>query len=132
MEKRGISPLIATLLLVGLTIVLATGIGIWSQGITKSEMDGTELSPIIVDFDVEISSADECEEGYHCYGILITNNENFGVNYLVITSTSEGTETESPEDYYVEPFQSKLFTISYDENLGKEEVRTRVDAVSLN
>ncbi len=132
MEKRGISPLIATLFLVGLTIALATGIGIWSQGITKTKMEGTELSPITVDFDVEISSAGECYEEYHCYGILITNNENFGVNYLVITSTNEGIESESPEDYYVGPFQSKLFTVSYDKGLGKEDVKTSVDAVSLN
>ena len=132
MNKKGISPLIATLILVGLTVSLSVGIGIWSQGITKSKMEGTALSPIIVDFDVEISNVDECETGYHCYVLLITNNENFGVNYLVITTTSEGTETESPEDYYVEAFQSKSFTVSYDENLGKEEVRTRVDVVSLN
>ncbi len=44
LNKRGISPLIATVLIIGFTVALAAVILIWGQGFTKSMQQGAEES----------------------------------------------------------------------------------------
>ena len=47
MDKRGISPLIATVLIIGFTVSLAAIILIWGQGLQKGMTDNVEMSACI-------------------------------------------------------------------------------------
>tara|TARA_Y100000310_G_C20621944_1_gene783833 strand:+ start:514 stop:921 length:408 start_codon:yes stop_codon:yes gene_type:complete len=135
MNKKGISPLIATILLVGLTVVLAVGVLNWTRSTTEGLQENVDLSqPVEVSFDAEFRGTENCEQSddTYCYELLITNNENFDVNYLITTITSQGIEIEDIDDYSLGSYESKLFTVYYDQSLGNENVEAKVDVASLN
>ena len=67
MYKRGISPLIITVILVGFVVVMASFIFMWSSGLTKSEMNKQNFNFILYDYGVEYSPF---EEDYPCDDIV--------------------------------------------------------------
>ena len=122
-------------MLVGLTVFLAVGIFTWTKDTTKDLEEGVDFSqPIEADFDVEFRGVENCEESEetYCYEILITNNVNFNVDYLITTITDLGIEVESPEEYSLGAYESKVFSVYYSKNLGNQNVGAKVDVASLN
>lgn len=80
MEKRGISPLIATVLILGFTVALAAIIMTWGTGFTKKIQEQTEETSSIqitcatdVVFDIK-SACEAATDGE--YKITIANNGN--------------------------------------------------------
>jgi flagellin-like protein len=57
MEKRGISPIIATVILVVITIALAVGVALWMSGIIGGAGRGEQLG-ILPDSNMTLSSSD--------------------------------------------------------------------------
>lgn len=133
MEKKGISPLVAIILIVGFVIILSVMIFSYGTVILDKVMKDAEKSPSIVDFDVEWIDLNtgciESEDNY-CYALLITNNEDFIVNYIIITISSEGVDVNGPEDYETLSYESKRFNIYYDKKLG-EDIEVKVRAVIM-
>lgn len=135
MNKKGISPLIATILIIGLTIIISIVIFTWTRSTVENLQDNVDLSqPVEVSFDAEFKGTDGCSESEedYCYEILITNNENFGVNYLITTITPTGLEIENPTDYSLNAYESEIFEIYYSRDLGNDNVEAKVDVASLN
>ena len=63
LKKRGISPLIATILIIGFTVALAAVIMTWGQSFTKSITEGTEASTeeqLVCAQDVTFDISDAC------------------------------------------------------------------------
>ncbi len=131
MEKRGISPLVISVLLIGFSFVLFITFFAWSSTLTQDSMNDIDFSPNIYDFDVEWSEEtyNDCEESAdeYCYVLLVTNNEGFDVEYRVITRSSLGSEVD--EGYSLEAYESDLFVVRYVRSLGKE-VNAVVEAMS--
>ena len=133
MEKKGISPLIAIILVVGFVIILSFMIFTYGTGIVDKIMKDAEKSPFVVNFDVEWIELNtgciESEDNY-CYALLVTNNEDFTVNYIMITISPEGVEVNGPEDHETSPYESKRFNIYYNKKLG-EDIEVKVRAVIM-
>lgn len=75
-NKRGISPLIATVLIIGFTVALAAVIMVWGQGFIKGMQEKTEAGAdvqLICAQDVSMSVSDVCEEKDDATGELTGN-----------------------------------------------------------
>ncbi|MEK6816328.1 MAG: archaellin/type IV pilin N-terminal domain-containing protein [Nanoarchaeota archaeon] len=87
-RKRGISPLIATVLIIGFTVALAAVIMTWGQGCSKSMQQSTEQTTNVqltcandVQFEVknvcwEATPADCAVAGVACLKVTVANNGN--------------------------------------------------------
>ena len=156
MNKRGISPLIISVILVGFVVVLGSFIFIWTSGLTKGEMEKQSFEFEILDYGARASPGvneegsacfEICGEGYmggdraycddgagECYCLLIINNEGKNVNYLV-TTTGDGVGTSvcDPDDIELGAYESKVFGIVFDDSIvGTEDLEAEVEAVVLN
>jgi hypothetical protein len=135
MNKKGISPLIATILLIGFGTILAFLVFSYGTNVVDDLLKNAERSPIIeLSFDSEwIEENTGCLESIdnYCYSILITNNEGFTVNYIITTITSEGVTLNGPEEYELFSYEPKTFIISYPKELGNEEVNAKIRAVKF-
>src|SRR3989344_2580762 len=62
MQKRAISPLIATILLIGFTVAIATSIMLWSRGLTESAIESASKSQLKLSCtqDIEIDVKKSC------------------------------------------------------------------------
>jgi hypothetical protein len=124
-NKKGMSPLIITVILVGFTLVLSTSIFWWTQ---ESVVD-TQISNIPTDwrgaeylqFSASFSSAcdpavtydHECTgHGATCYVLLVENEEDNPVNYIIETSGNLGVESCGP--FEVDSYASKLVKVQFD------------------
>ena len=87
MQERGISPLIATILLVGLTVSIITVIVAWSQDIFKSVSESSEES--LTQFELEQKIRVTVESA------IIRTTENQGIQAL--KSAQEETMPSSPQ-----------------------------------
>lgn len=77
MEKRGISPLIATVLLLGFTVALAAVIMTWGTGFTKKMQEQTEETANIqmtCATDVVFDIKSVTKSGSDIYNILVSND----------------------------------------------------------
>ncbi|MBS3172603.1 hypothetical protein J4438_03415 [Candidatus Woesearchaeota archaeon] len=140
--KKGISPLIATVLLVGFTIVMSVFVlvGVSNMGQrTIAEQDKRIATAVVLDFDAKYSPALYCDNWtseikcntngkYYC--VLIENQENREVNYRVITQGSLGSEICSPTNINLTGYESKVFAIGFDENkVGQAPFTADVEAI---
>ena len=131
MKKRGVSPLIISVILVGFSFVLFITVFAWSSTLTKDSIESIEFSPNRLDFKVEWSEEthEDCvgtQETY-CYVLLIENEEGFDVNYRILTKSSKGVEIS--EGYSLGAYESDLFEVTYPKSLGRE-VNAVVEAMS--
>ena len=65
-KKKGISPLIATVLIIGFTVALAAVIMVWGQGFIKGMQEKTEAGAdvqLVCAQDVSMSVSNVCEDG---------------------------------------------------------------------
>lgn len=142
MKKRGISPLIATVILVGFTIVMSIFVLVGMSNVgqrTIADQDKRIASSVVLDFGVKYSPAIYCEglagevicnTGKDYYCVLIENKESQKVNYRIITKGSLGSEVCSPDKVELNGYESKVFAIGYDPvNVGVAPLTADVEAI---
>lgn len=140
--KKGVSPLIASVLLVGFTIVMSIFVlvGVSNMGQrTITEQDKRIATAVVLDFDAKYSPAMycdnwtqeiKCESNGNYYCVLIENSENMLVNYRVVTKGSLGSEVCSPDNIVLNGYESKVFAIGFDPNkVGQAPLTADVEAI---
>ena len=121
MRKRGISPLIATVILVGSIIVIASLVYRFSLGTTVST---TEETSELIDTAMPVRFSTRWQPGGSCgsctppeddcYSLFIENEENRDVGFIVRTTGNVGTAVSSDKDRVLGPFEAQIFTICLD------------------
>jgi len=130
MNKRGISPLIATVLLVGFAIVLSAIVfnsNPAERAISQVEEMQTSATPI--QFSAEYKGDVACEEEVilgtgedSCYTLLIKNEENEDVGYIIRTIGEDGSVDVFGQDVFLNPRESKLVYVTFDrDKVGNPE-----------
>ena len=126
MNKKGISPFIASVFLISLTIVLASIVfSFTSLQTIKQQEKVTELysQPLLVNFKATFSSGDcitggtQCgvrEPNASCYTLLIENQEDMDVDYYIWTEGQAGVSFCGPIG--VEKHTSELINVFFDLN----------------
>jgi hypothetical protein len=125
--KRGISPLIASVFLFGFAFVIGVIVFLGSSNLNQDIMEQQDrqiATAVILDLDASHSPEADCPTlwaadpkcglgatNYYC--LLIENEENRVVNYMVKSKGSIGMEVCSPENFELQPFQSKVFAVGY-------------------
>jgi hypothetical protein len=125
--KRGISPLIASIFLFGFAIVIGVIVLMSSTNLNQNiieDQDRQIAKAVILDLDASHSPDVNCTQlwsveprcdtgatNYYC--ILIENEENRIINYMVKTKGGKGTEVCSPNNFELQPYQSKVFAVGY-------------------
>lgn len=119
MNKRGISPLIATVILVGFAIVLSAVVFTSNpaeKAISQFEEMQTSAAPI--QFSAEYKGDLTCTYnpalGDSCYTLLINNEENIDVGYIIRTLGEDGSADVFGEDVFLSPRESKLVDVTFD------------------
>jgi hypothetical protein len=117
MDKRGISPLIATVLLIGLVILIALIILMFLRNISDEQMETQQEQIDIytsgnVDFNV-VCDTYTLDTGNGVVGetrVLITNNDNSEL-YIVLQGDSEVYDMDELSENPVDAYQSEIFRI---------------------
>ncbi len=89
-KKRGLSPIVATMLLIAIVIVIGLIIFLWFRGITEeaiTKFDGTNIKLVCeeVSFDASYSSSSE--------SLFIANTGNVPIYKMKVKVTGEGSHT---------------------------------------
>ena len=142
MKKRGISPLIATVFLVGMALLTAM---IVMMGGMKSYEQSTAIAEKwiankVLRFSAEWPPRANCTQIYNTTGaqcdgdqyycLLIENRENEVVHYNVVTTGNLGSEVCSPDHFRLEPLESKIFAIATNSSIvGNQSLVAEVSAV---
>ena len=130
MEKRGISPLIATVLLIGFTIVLAAAIFQWGGSLVeklKAQSEEKALTKITCVSDVNIDIKQACNLISSAL-ITIDNKGNIDVKGLTVRLIGDKTYVQKVEEG-ISPFGAKKISVNmpYDiTNLKQVEVFPRI------
>jgi len=117
MSKRGISPLIATVILIGFTIVLAALIMNWGGTLVENQTSQTEERiqqvTTLASLDVKIKTviADNPENGCENLKILIKNEESTSIERFIIRITTSLETILFNTDTGLSPFTSLWFNI---------------------
>lgn len=96
-KKRGISPLIATVLILGFTVALAAIIMMWGSGFTRDVSESTEGSAkasIVCGQDVMFEIKDVCKSFDGLYKVTVSNDGKEGIDKFNVRLYS-GSEVES-------------------------------------
>jgi hypothetical protein len=135
MNKRGISPLIISVILVGFTIAIGVTVILWGTNVQKSTIKNQETDTKnlgLLNFDAYYKDSNcNAVAGENCYRLLLINHENFDLGFVIKTHTSLGSHISGPENYILGPYDQKTFDISYPAELGVEEVYAEVDAIKI-
>jgi len=105
--KRGISPLIATVLIIGFTVALAAVIMVWGQSFSKSMQKSTEQSTkiqLVCAQDVAFEMESLCYHGNKIY-ITVKNNGNVEIERYIVRMFKGANTAESANiDKEIAPF----------------------------
>lgn len=125
MNKRGINPLIATTLLVGMTFVIGIVVMGFGHNLLYSaqQEQGENLQNVgLVNYDAyyrdEVCDETQTED---CYRMLFSSNEDSALKFNVITHAEGGIYFSESDEYFLEPFEQKIFTIYFPKELGDAE-----------
>jgi|SRR3989344_4963824 len=117
MEKRGISPLIATVLIIGFTIVLAATIFQWGGSLVEKLKGQSEegLTKITCATDVNIDIKQACDM-INSVLLTVDNKGNIPVKGLTVRLIGEKTDVQKVENSEIDPFGAKKIsaTIPFD------------------
>ena len=146
MNKRGLSPLIVTIFLVGMAILVGSIVMMSSfesigsvQNIADEWAQAEFLKfsamwPPLADCEslcgdsLNIKCYDSTTD--RCYCLLIENEENKPVNYLVVTTGDLGTEICAPVNFELNGFEAKVFAIGvHNSTVGFGALSAEVSAV---
>ena len=111
--------------------ILVINFGIQTQKSMIKSQDEKIKQVGLLDFKVGYKDADCFIEGEYCYRLIIQNNEEFQLNFIITTITSLGSEISGLEEYYAEPYGQKVFVVSYSKDLGKENIRAEVRGIKI-
>ena len=124
-NKKGMSPLIVTIILVGFTLVLSTGIFMWTQdSVVGNQIDsipenwrGAEYLQFSASFssacdNVTVYDHNCTGRGSTCYVLLVENEEDNPVNYVIETSGNLGIDSCGP--FEINNYESKLVKVQFD------------------
>ncbi|MBU1245839.1 MAG: archaellin/type IV pilin N-terminal domain-containing protein [Nanoarchaeota archaeon] len=126
--KKGISPLIVSVILIGCVIALAAFMFSSISGSTKGTLDTVgewQSSSRLIDFKVE--SKGDCNLEEHeqigdgtenCYTLLIENQMDEEISYVV--RTIMGGEVQIAETEPFAPYVSKFIDVNFDSVAGEE------------
>ncbi len=135
MDKRGISPLIATVLLVGFTIVLAAYL--FSSNIGGKVIKTAETmqeSSELIQFSAEYSDVNctvDTLSGDKCYSLLIKNEESKDVGYIIRTIGNIGSDVYS-KDVLLSSRESKLIEVTFNCNkVGCENNNVKAEVIPI-
>lgn len=98
MKKKGISPLIATVLILGFTVALAAIIMTWGTSFTKKMQEQTEETADIqvkCATDVAFDIKSVCNTSKTDYKVLIENNGNQDIKKWIVRLYASDTDVES-------------------------------------
>ncbi len=124
MNKRGLSPLIMTVILVGITITIGVFIIGFGHDIVYSTQQNQELDLVkagLVNYDVyykDINCSGQVNLNESCYGMTFVNKEGFALRFGVTTHAEFGVHVGNPENYFLDAYEQKVFIISYPSDLG--------------
>ena len=142
MTKRGISPLIATAFLIGMSILVGTIVLLWGFETQENVIGMADkwVETRVLEYSAKWPDLANCTalydigevqcEGNRYYCILIENLESEVVNYLIVTKGSLGSEICSPDHFELNPYESKVFVVQVNnETVGEESLVAEVSAV---
>jgi len=129
MNKRGMSPFIISIILIGVVIVFAVIFNLWVSGVFDTAKNQQFSNFRYFDFEINyindltkcIGSENRCfSEGSDFYCLVIYNEENLDVEYVIKTVGTEGISVVNDCDTLLTAYESKIFRIDYDSNvIGK-------------
>ena len=141
--KRGISPLLASVILVGFVVVLASFMFFSISGTTKGTL-GTvktwEESSRLIDFKLSLSPEINCTDvtdanyeiggGDMCYTVLIENQMNEDISYIVRTMGDKGVQIANTPVFPA--FTTKWVAISYAEDVVGSEDSVTAEVIPVS
>jgi len=125
MRSRGVSPLLASVFLVGLAIIIGVVVMMFGKGVAEREIDITQQAldrPLVVRFNAEWKDVNGTPEAILCssdpdddasYYLLIENIESSDISYIVKTTSDLGMDVCGP--FKIEAYNSKLVYVTYNE-----------------
>ena len=140
MKKKGISPLIATVLILGFTVALAAVIMTWGTSFTKKMQESTEETSDVqitcatdVIFDVK-SACEDVGSGDGFYKVTIANNGNINIDkFQVRLYQSADAVTTKEYNFNATGIGITAFGIesqSIDSGLGADSVK-KIEAIPV-
>jgi len=128
--KKGISPLIATVLIIGFTVALAAVIMIWGQSFSKSVQKSTEQSAkvqLVCAQDVAFEMESLCYHGNKVY-IIVKNNGNVEIEKYIVRMFKDANTAESANiDKKITPFAIS----THDFEVSSPEFAQSIEKVEL-
>ncbi len=97
-NKKGISPLIATVLIIGFTVALAAVIMVWGQGFIKGMQEKTQSTSdaqLACAQDVVVTVSDACIDGVAGIKVTIKNDGNKNVDSLTLRAYEQTSKIAS-------------------------------------
>lgn len=123
MKKRGISPLIATILLVGLVIVIALIVFNWITFLAQYKLDETgetiDIYSSSLDFDFECTN--DVDNGK--FKVLFHNEYDGPITSFVIVFDDGSIREVGKDEVYLNSFESKLEIYGGDDYLSTNNLR---------
>ena len=122
-NKKAISPLIMTIILVGFTIVLSVGIFVWTNNLTKDQINVVTKWNEAEQYSFSARYVSSCGDesyinctgnGEKCYVLLVENKEAEPVNYVVETSGNENS-FEICGPFEIGAYEAKLVAVTYND-----------------
>lgn len=139
--KKGVSPLLASVILIGVVIVFASFMFYSISGFSERTIGSTEdviESARLIDFKVKLLSpsppcADASEhvgDEDNCYVILIENQMGEEISYIVRTVGETGVDLAGETGMF-SPFVSKTVAVHFDsEKTGEDGISAEVVPIS--
>ena len=120
MNKRGISPLIATVLIIGFTIVIAALVFQWGGNYFQSSTSETsqEAERAIAMTGIEINLK-EATFGHEGINLLIESKTDKQIEGLKVRFTGDKGSTIVEVEEAIDPFATKRIPVNYYENIGE-------------
>jgi flagellin-like protein len=116
MNKKGISPLIATVLLIGATIALAALVMVWSQNLFKSTTDrtkaGIEAEMICTEVQFRVDSAVGTDTTSTLR--IVNNGDHDIVDFVARVYEGDDVELGSVDGETLSSYGSEEYTITYE------------------
>ncbi len=145
MFKKGVSPLIASIFLVGIAMIVGILVFASTFSLNANLIDDQNKrmdSSVLLSFDGKYPRNFNCSElcsgsdvkcnSSNCYCILIENEESQKVNYLVKTSGNLGSELCSPMNFELDKYVSKIFAVGFNGTMiGTVNITSEVEAVLI-
>jgi len=145
MFKKGITPLIASVFLIGFAIVVGVLIFASTFNLNASLLEDQDKrieSAIFLSFDSKYPRNFNCSSlcagtdvkcnSSNCYCILIENEESQKVNFLVKTTGNFGSELCSPDNFELDRYQSKIFAVGFNgSKIGTTNITSEIEALLI-